>query len=147
MGTGTSTTSTGENFNIMLSFCPFFWAWLLIETQILTRSHTHTCLYWGRTLDLLLPRKEVYPQGYNARDTIILSSPICTSCSTHSVNDETNEWEGMTWMSNIASGLTTYPVLSLMKDTTVSLAICFASFHSDWSSSLSANCRKFTYLT
>jgi hypothetical protein len=44
-----------------------------------------------------------------------------------------------TWMSNIASGLTEYPVLSLMNAATFTLLFLFASLHCFCRSSLSAN--------
>lgn len=62
---------------------------------------------------------------------------------------ETDEGKGrqeITCTSNIASGLTIYPVFSLRKSATLILFLFLASLHSDWRSSLSENCEKLAFV-
>lgn len=55
------------------------------------------------------------------------------------IRNEEDRDKNVTWISNIASGLTAYPVFSLRNLTTFILLLLFAALHWVWRSSLSAN--------
>ena len=90
---------------------------------------------------LLVPETRHEAPGTN---TDMTSNRVVWSDKTET--DQGKDRQEITCTSNIASGLTIYPVFSLMKSATLILFILLASLHSDWRSSLSENCKKLAFI-